>query len=84
MALVMMLSHVPIMNWESGSSIRHLVENYYLRDLERHRLETDLAQDLEVEYERNEVRLFRVTLCVIVEFLIASVGTGYIIGVLWS
>lgn len=80
----MMLSHMPIMNWGSGSSIRYLVEHYYWRDLERHRLEADLAQDLEVEYERNEERLFRVALWVIVEFLLASAGTGYIIGVLWG
>lgn len=84
MAAVMMLSHRPIMNWGSGLSIRHLVDHYYWRGLERHRLETDLAQDLEVEYERNEELLSRVTLWVIVEFLLASAGTGYIIGVLWS
>ena len=79
-----MLSHLPIMKWESGPNIRHLTVHYYWRDLERHRLETDLAQDLEVEYDRNEIRLSRVALLVAIEFLVASAGTGYIIGVLWN
>ena len=84
MALVMMLSHVPIMNWSSGPNIGHLVEHYYWKDRDRHRLETDLARDLEIDYERNENRLVLVTLGVTFEFLLASGGTGYIIGVLWS
>ena len=84
MAAVVMLSHLPIMNWESGPNIHHLTVHYYWRDLERHRMETDLAQDLEVEYDRNEIRLSRVALLVAIEFLVASAGTGYIISVLWN
>ena len=84
MAVIMMLSQVPIIKWREGSNIRRLMERYYNTGGERHRLEVDLALAREHDYEHNEKLISTVALWVVFEFLLACAGVGLTIDVLLS
>ena len=84
LALALMLSQYPVRKWSEASAISYLVDSYYEPGVERHVMEKELALALAGEYRYNEDLLFAASLWVVIEFLVASVGVGWITGILMS